>query len=525
VLSFLQRHRGVVVVGVLLVLPLVLLYAQTRRGGAHGPVVGFVVDFAGVIERGVLWAAGGIADGVEHYVTSVSAWDELMALRRERVARTALEDRIAELSIENETLRALANSAAAVDGPRPLGARVIGRRGQPLTRLVVIDKGARHGVRRGDGVMGAEGVVGVVLTAARASSEVLLLSDASSALDIVVQRSRARGILRGRGDDDRYAAAVEDFDRLRDVRPGDVVVTSGFGARFPPGTRVGTIAEVKDRDDLNVEAVIVPAVNLARVEHVSVLVGRESPPPPALGDSDDEGTFGSGVPGGGAQRPGTAAPDAGAGRRRKRGADGERTADDKKADDKKADDKKVDDKNADDKKVDDKKVDDKEGDDKKVDDKEADDKKADDQKADDQKADDQKADDKKADDKDADDKDADDKDADDKDADDKKADDKKADDQKADDQKADELGAAGERPAAEGEPPRRRRRRRDSEPPSPAPGESATTGPSAPPPSADGAAAPERDKREQRRRRKKRDAEARAGGGSPPSASSTGTPP
>jgi rod shape-determining protein MreC len=165
---------------------------------------------------------------------------------------------------------------------------VIGRRGQPLTRLIVVDKGARHGVRRGDGVISADGVVGVVLTVARTSAEVLLFSDATAALDILVQRSRARGILRGSGDHDRYAAVVEDFDRLRDVRAGDVVVTSGFGARFPPGTRVGTIVEVKDRDDLNVEALILPATNLARVEHVAVLVGREAPAPPSLGDAADD---------------------------------------------------------------------------------------------------------------------------------------------------------------------------------------------------------------------------------------------
>ncbi len=345
-LSFLQRHKGLVVVGVLLVLPLVLLYAQTRRGGAHGPVVGVVVDIAGAVERAVIWATGGVADGIEHYVTSVGAWEELTRLRRERVARTALEDRIAELSIENESLRALANASAAVDGPRPLGARVIGRRGQPLTRLLVVDKGSRHGIRRGDGVIGADGVVGVVLTVARASSEVLLLSDASSALDIVVQRSRARGILRGSGDDDRYAAVVEDFDRLRDVRPADVIVTSGFGARFPPGTRVGTIAEVKDRDDLNVEAVILPAVNLARVEHVAILVGREAPLPPALGEGDDEDVFGSGLPGAAVARPTEAGqvtdPAAAAPRRRKRDAtdDDEKKPDEKKGDDKKADEKK-----------------------------------------------------------------------------------------------------------------------------------------------------------------------------------------
>ncbi|HEY1098859.1 MAG TPA: rod shape-determining protein MreC, partial [Myxococcota bacterium] len=127
---------------------------------------------------------------------------------------------------------------------------------------------------------------GVVLTVGRYSSDVLVLTDPASAIDVVVQRSRARGIIRGRGDDDKYAAVVEDFDRLREVEPGDDVVTSGIGARFPVGLLVGRIVDVDDADDLTVRALIKPAVDISRVEHVAVLVGREMPKAPALGDED-----------------------------------------------------------------------------------------------------------------------------------------------------------------------------------------------------------------------------------------------
>ncbi len=285
-LSFLQRHKGLVVVGVLLVLPAVMLYAQTRRGGGRGPVVGALIDVAGAVERGLLWLSGGMLDSIEHYVTSVASYDELVRLRQERVAAEVLQAQVAELSIENERLRALANAASAVDGPRPLGARVIGRSGRPLARLITIDKGSSHGLRRGDGVIAEEGVVGVVLALGRAHADVLVLTDPASAIDVVVQRSRARGIVRGRGDDDKYAAVVEDFDRVRDVQPGDPLVTSGIGARFPPGLLVGRIVDVEDRDDLTLRALVQPAVSLGRIEYVAVLIGRDNPVAPALGDDE-----------------------------------------------------------------------------------------------------------------------------------------------------------------------------------------------------------------------------------------------
>ncbi len=285
-LSFLQRHKGLVVVGVLLLLPAVMLYAQTRRGGGRGPVVGTLIDIAGVTERALLWVSGGILDGIEHYVTSVGSYDELVRLRQERIAADVLQTQVSELSIENEHLRRLANAAGSTDGPRPLGARVIGRSGRPMARLVTIDKGSSDGLRRGDGVIAEEGVVGVVLALGRGHADVLVLSDPASAIDVVVQRSRARGIIRGRGDDDKYAAVVEDFDRLRDVQPGDALVTSGIGARFPPGLLVGRIVDVEDRDDLTLRAVVQPAVSLGRVEHVAVLIGRENPREPLLGDDE-----------------------------------------------------------------------------------------------------------------------------------------------------------------------------------------------------------------------------------------------
>ncbi len=287
-LELLRKHKGFVVVGVLLVLPLILLYAQTKRGGGRGPIVGVFVDVAGMIERSLLFVTGGIGDGIEHYVTSVGSYEELAGLRREWLSSEAQAVRIAELSIENERLRGLANAAADIDGVRPIGARVIARTGQPLTRLMSIDRGSSDGVTRGDGVISEDGVVGVVLIAGRATSDVLLLSDPSSAIDVVVQKSRARGIVRGRGDADKYAAVVEDFDRLRDVSPGDAIVTSGIGARFPAGLLVGTVVDVRDKDDLTLEALVRPASVFSRLEHVAVLVGREASHVPALGEEGDD---------------------------------------------------------------------------------------------------------------------------------------------------------------------------------------------------------------------------------------------
>jgi rod shape-determining protein MreC len=288
VLQLLARYRGIIVVGILLVMPLVLLYAQTKKPGARGPIVGVFVDVAGLIERGLLWSVGGLLDGMEHYVTSVGSYDELVKLRRLDASSEALQARIGELEAQNEELRALSRAVEAIDGPRPIAARVVARKGAPLTKLVTLDVGSSDGVRRGDGVVDRYGVFGLVLSLGRSTCDVLLLSDPSSAIDVVIQRTRARGILRGEGSDERYGARVEDFDKLRDVKPGDAIVTSGLGARFPPGLLVGTVTDAEAPDDsLYLKATIRPAAAFDRTEHVTVLIDRPTPKAPRLGHEMD----------------------------------------------------------------------------------------------------------------------------------------------------------------------------------------------------------------------------------------------
>lgn len=305
-LQLLARYRGIIVVGVLLMMPLVLLYAQTKKPGARGPVVGVFVDLAGAIERGMLWSVGGILDGIEHYVTSVAAYEELVHLRRDDVSSLSLQARIGELEVQNEELRALAKALEAIDGPRAIAARVIARKGAPLSKLITLDVGSRDGVRRGDGVIDRYGVVGLVLSLGRTTCDVLLLTDPSSAIDVVVQRTRARGILRGEGSEERYGARVEDFDKLRNVRPGDAIVTSGLGARFPPGVHVGTVMDAQAPDDsLYLKATIRPSAAFHRVEHVSVLIERPTPKAPRLGRESDEEPLPSTDAG---PEPGTPAP-------------------------------------------------------------------------------------------------------------------------------------------------------------------------------------------------------------------------
>ena len=153
-------------------------------------------------------------------------------------------------------------------------ARVIARVGAPMARMVRIDKGGKHGIRPSCPVLSHEGVLGQVLSVAPNFSDVLLVSDASSAIEAKIVRSGARGLLRGITSGDEYLLEIRDIEGLNLVQEGDTVVTSGQNSFFPDGIPIGKIIDSSaSSDELYVSARIKPFVRVDQTEYVVIVLG------------------------------------------------------------------------------------------------------------------------------------------------------------------------------------------------------------------------------------------------------------
>jgi rod shape-determining protein MreC len=153
-----------------------------------------------------------------------------------------------------------------------LPSEVVGLDVVPWFRSVLVDRGGVHGVQAGNPVITAEGVVGLVTATSARAAKTMLLLDRQSAIDGIVQRSRARGIVRGRGTDE---LEFEFVVRGGDVRAGDVVITSGLGGVYPKGLRIGEVVEVADPGGRLLQtASLRPAVDFGRLEQVFVMLRR-----------------------------------------------------------------------------------------------------------------------------------------------------------------------------------------------------------------------------------------------------------
>ncbi len=146
---------------------------------------------------------------------------------------------------------------------------IIGFNKEPWARTVTIDKGAKDGIAKDLAVISPLGVVGRVIDVNTHTSKVLLGSDLRSNIDVIVQRSRIKGVAEGNGIDGFLLKYVRQVD---DVQLGDLVLTSGLSGVFPKGVAVGEVVKIeKGRDNFFKAIEVRPAVNIQRIEEVLVI--------------------------------------------------------------------------------------------------------------------------------------------------------------------------------------------------------------------------------------------------------------
>jgi len=126
-------------------------------------------------------------------------------------------------------------------------------------------------------VISAAGVIGQILKTAPHYATVLLITDYNSAIDSIVQRTRAKAIVEGKGEN---RCQLKYLLRTEEVAVGDAVVTSGLAGNFPKGLMVGEIKGVdKKGHGVFQYAELVPSVDLTKLEEVFVVMEPIPPPP------------------------------------------------------------------------------------------------------------------------------------------------------------------------------------------------------------------------------------------------------
>jgi len=266
---FLSRYREPLIVGALLVWPLVSYLSSGHRGREPSVVDRLVLAVSSPVQAGLTWALGGVTGTVDGYVALRGAHEEAQECRVALAEAHAALNALKEAEAENTRLKAILGYVEQTT-EQEIVARVIGLNPTAQFQSLRINRGEDDGVRAGMPVLTPDGVVGQVVRAVGGSADVMLLTDASSRIGAVLQRTRVRATVTGLGDGRRLSLNL--VRREDDAKDGDEVVTSGTDGIFPAGLHVGTLRDVqRPAVGMFLSATVKPAVDLARVEEVLVI--------------------------------------------------------------------------------------------------------------------------------------------------------------------------------------------------------------------------------------------------------------
>lgn len=260
--------KKMVVIGVLVTLSILIVSLSSRRPyPAYGPgriAIALVAPFQKIITGtrhffGDIW---------EHYFALVSAAEENRRLHSELQKAQAMNFRHHETLQANARLRELLSLGQDVQRP-VIAAQVVGKDPSPWFQTVLVDKGRQDGVAKGQPVINPQGVVGMVVEVTGHYAKVMLITDPNSAVDAIVQKNRARGIIKG---GTAGYCVLNYVLRKHDVAMGDAVISSGMDRVFPKGTPIGRVASIVKREaGIFQNVTVTPFVDFERLEEVLIV--------------------------------------------------------------------------------------------------------------------------------------------------------------------------------------------------------------------------------------------------------------
>jgi rod shape-determining protein MreC len=135
---------------------------------------------------------------------------------------------------------------------------------------LTINIGRKQGITSDMGVVGDNGIVGIVLESSANFSTIIPVINRDFRLSVKVKKNNFSGILQWEGDT-HLEATLNEIPHHAEIDIGDTIVTSGYSALFPENIFVGTIKDYSLLEgnfyDINIEL----ATDYQRLFHVSVI--------------------------------------------------------------------------------------------------------------------------------------------------------------------------------------------------------------------------------------------------------------
>lgn len=216
------------------------------------------------------------ADGINGFIDYFTEFERILAeneqLRKENEELKKLQSDLEVLKEENAWLRDFIDVKNHNTSFEFTDAIVIGKGSGAANKILTLNKGSLHGIKEGMTVITGQGLVGRVSEVGLTSCSVVCITDASSAVGALVERSALVGIIEGYNATQcrfMYTTGITDFEALK---VGDVIMSSGKGSIYPYGLKIGTVSDVIiDDASRSVIATVDISVDIENISRVLII--------------------------------------------------------------------------------------------------------------------------------------------------------------------------------------------------------------------------------------------------------------
>jgi rod shape-determining protein MreC len=262
------RWRTPLVIAATLFFVLAVLSLSSKRAPVIKTVEGVIISLTAPAINGLNKVGASVKRFWLDYFYLVGARKENAELKRQVAEYDQKEVRYQEALLEARRLEALLDLKKQLALP-VAGARVVAYDPSQWSRCVIIDMGKSEGAAVGLPVLGGAGIVGRIVEVYPHYAKVMLIVDRDSGADAMVQRTRMRGILQGKGGN---RCSLEYVPKNADVEVGDLILASGLGGIYPAGQTFGRVSQIdKGTGGPFQEIIVTPGENLSALEEVLIV--------------------------------------------------------------------------------------------------------------------------------------------------------------------------------------------------------------------------------------------------------------
>ncbi len=265
-----SQRWNLALLAALLLGQLILLSADPSSRGST--LEKMVLNALGPVVHATTLTGDGLAGAIGSFRINRTLREENQSLRQEIESMRHSLVRLHGVEEELERLSRISGYSRPESGRFFIADVVYVDRASWLRTMVLYTGSAEP--RRNQPVIMAGGLVGRIVVPAKPYAKVLLLTDRSASVSAMIQRTRRRGIVRGRGEE---SLLLDRIPIQEDVRPGDLVVTAGIDGVFPRGIPVGVVTEVEPGPELFHLVRVRPHIDFANLDQVYVLTEEVVP--------------------------------------------------------------------------------------------------------------------------------------------------------------------------------------------------------------------------------------------------------